>query len=310
MPRKGSRPRLEVWEWQSKSNRVVPLEGFPSATYTLNGYALEPTGGHVAFVVITNGVRRLISADISTGKCQVYPLRLSTSSRSGIGFSADNRFLAIGGDRSTLLCGWPEAVPLRTLGENESVVAQPVFSPDSTRLAVAANEGKIGVWEVPTGRLLFTLAGQRTGVFALSFSPDNLTLAVNVGSSATFWHLPTQRESIVWKDTAAVEFAPDGRTVALVKADYGLYLLRTPTLQEIDGQKDQPQRPLEELLAEGGPGLQPVEGLAAAAIKRGDLLAEQGNFSGRGGGLFRGVASCARRRGLDVQACAQLFGNG
>jgi tetratricopeptide (TPR) repeat protein len=107
-----------------------------------------------------------------------------------------------------------------------------------------------------------------------------------------------------------VEFSPDGRTVAVVKADYGLYLLRVPTLQEIDGRNDQPQRPMEQLLAEPGPGLQPVEGSAVSAIKRGDLLAEQGNFRGAAAAFSEGLQVAPREAVLIYKHALSCVGMG
>jgi beta-lactamase regulating signal transducer with metallopeptidase domain len=93
------------------------------------------------------------------------------------------------------------------------------FSPDGSRLAVAADDGSVQVRDPATDRVTLTLRGHTAAVNCLAFSPDGRTLAT--GSSdrtVKLWDLAAGRERATLSGhrrwVYALAFSPDGRTLA------------------------------------------------------------------------------------------------
>ena len=53
------------------------------------------------------------------------------------------------------------------------------FSPDGATLATGGQDGSLALWEVATGRRLFTLAALPAPVTGIAFSPDGRYLATS-----------------------------------------------------------------------------------------------------------------------------------
>jgi WD40 repeat protein len=107
------------------------------------------------------------------------------------------------------------------------------FSPDGTRLATAADDGTIKVWDAATGKELLHCAGQYRAIVALTFLAGGKQLATLTG--VRLWTALTGREQVTVWDTATgkelnkfvvpsyyagqVAFSADGRRLAGV--DHG-----------------------------------------------------------------------------------------
>ncbi len=60
------------------------------------------------------------------------------------------------------------------------------FSPDSRRLATAAWDGTVRLWDEATGLELLTLQGHTKGVmYSVAFSPDGRRLVAGTGRDVT-----------------------------------------------------------------------------------------------------------------------------
>ncbi|WP_289942129.1 AAA family ATPase [Streptomyces sp. S.PNR 29] len=149
-----------------------------------------------------------------------------------VAFSATANVLASAGfdgtvalwdlDRSVLI-----SHPLREVGAL-------ALSPDGRTLAVAGDNRKVELWDLPGRRRAATLAGHTGAVRSVAFSPDGHVLATAGNDGTTrLWDLGGRRTTATLAGhTGAVQsvaFSPDGRTLATAGTD------RTVRLWEVAG---------------------------------------------------------------------------
>ena len=92
------------------------------------------------------------------------PLNALAISRSGD--------IATGGADGSVFLLTPEGVLRLQIEAAEAPVIALAFSPEGTRLAVASPRGGIGVFDVASGKPVFTLNGPGLPVWSLGFTPD------------------------------------------------------------------------------------------------------------------------------------------
>ena len=109
------------------------------------------------------------------------------------------------------------------------------YSPDGTKLAVAAGNG-IWLYNAQTGQELIQCTGHIDKVFNVAFRPDGKTMAsVSLGHDRTIriWDVHTGKNLRTFKYQAwDVAFSPDGKTIVCgseVSDDYNLNLLDADT---------------------------------------------------------------------------------
>ena len=159
-------------------------------------------------------------------------------------------------------------VPLgsRHLPESESAVSALAFSLDGRKLAVAAEDRSISLWDVTSGELLGRLLGHTDRIPALAWHPDGRRL-VSAGWDAT---------ARVWDATAclplillnshegqvqALAFAPDGRRLACADSASAVHLWDMEAYRTLMVRRDHVQEvrclafsPDGQSLASGGAG--------------------------------------------------------
>jgi WD40 repeat protein len=109
------------------------------------------------------------------------------------------------------------AIPVRGYGENGIAAA---FSPDGSTLALSPAEGLVDVWDLTSGKLIWTLSDQDLfRIDSLAFSPDGSILvaafygrvvAWNFGSGEVFW-----KKNFTEKQTGPIALSPDVSLIAV-----------------------------------------------------------------------------------------------
>jgi tetratricopeptide (TPR) repeat protein len=158
--------------------------------------------------------RRLIRLDGHTGFCM------------SLDFSKDGKLLASGSRDGTAIlwstATWTRAQTLHNPDHaGRGFVEGVAFSPDGKTLAMASVTGNVHLWDVASGKLLETLKGHSSAVFAVVFSPDGHTLASGgTDHTVRLWNVETRRQlmqldpgSIEWGDMGVMTlaFSPDGK---------------------------------------------------------------------------------------------------
>jgi WD40 repeat protein len=120
----------------------------------------------------------------------------------------------------------------KTLKGHNSWVYAVAKSPDGKTFASSAYNKKIKIWEVSTGKELFTLEGHADAVVSLAFSPDGKFLAGSGwDNEITIWDLATGKVIREIKDNSddieAIAFFPDGKMLVSAGEDKTLKLWST-----------------------------------------------------------------------------------
>jgi len=97
------------------------------------------------------------------------------------------------------------------------------FSPDGKTLAVGDFGGRVGLWDVATGRQIAALAEGSGAVYGVAFSPDGKTLAAgDSGGRVALWDVATGQPTAALAEGSpvlSVAFSPDGKTLAAGDGD-------------------------------------------------------------------------------------------
>jgi WD40 repeat protein len=97
-------------------------------------------------------------------------------------------------------------------------ISSVAFSSDLKRLVTAAQDGTAKIWDIQTGRILYSLEGHTSGINSAVISPDNKwVLTASYDSTAKIWDLQTGKIiHTLEKHSAGVSsafFSPDGKLI-------------------------------------------------------------------------------------------------
>jgi WD40 repeat protein len=143
---------------------------------------------------------------------------------SSLAFSSDGQILACGTKNNLIhLLNWQSRQELRRFdlppatpdSDAPTLVA---LSPQGTLVAGSGAAQTIVIWDLASGRVLHTLAGQRAVIRSLLFSPDGKTLA-SAGQDGFLhvWEVASgkeQQRTPLGRPVRALAYSPDGKFLA------------------------------------------------------------------------------------------------
>jgi len=162
-----------------------------------------------------------------TGR-ELFTLAGHTNFVTGVAFSPDGTWLATAsGDETAKV--WDASPsheqfvfrPSPVLDRNvvSNAVSAVAISPDGTQLATVGNE--VLLWNMTTGKLLYSLTGHNAFVHSVKFSPDGTHLATaSDDGTAKVWELSSRREILTipvgQAENIPVALSPDGERLATI----------------------------------------------------------------------------------------------
>ncbi|WP_238951452.1 hypothetical protein [Kitasatospora sp. A2-31] len=217
---------------------------------TMSWFSMSPDGKEVAVAAVGGTVHRWDIDNPAAPAPLGEPLPGHGRLPESLAYSPDGRNLAVAGDDGVIrlwditdrarpkFFGTPLPGSSPTTGPLPSELLgsayQLVFSPDSTALAAAGDDGTVRLWNValpehitPLGN---PLAGHGDAVRSLTFGPDGTTLATaGMDSTVRLWSLPGSRLVQQGDPSGGVSISSDGELLAVRKDDGapGIRILRT-----------------------------------------------------------------------------------
>jgi WD40 repeat protein len=165
---------------------------------------------------------------------------------SAVAFAPDGKAVASGSEDKTIrLWETQSGKTLRTLKGHSHQISAVAFAPDGGTLASGGYDNTIRLWRAGSGKLLRVLKGHSHPIRALAFHPDGKTLASgSEDKTVCIWQADSGMllDALTWVsdsgkplhryeghslDVSALDFAPDGKTLASGSYDNTIRLWRT-----------------------------------------------------------------------------------
>jgi WD40 repeat protein/transcriptional regulator with XRE-family HTH domain len=211
--------------------------------------AFSPNGTRLA---TASWDRQVIVWDITTGQ-ELFALAGHSSIVNSVAFSPDGvRVITSGDDKTTRVWNVSSSREVLTLVNGPAIKAQEgarlAYSPEGTGLAVAAaySDPTAKIWDMTTGKLLFSLTGHTDAVNFITYNTDGTQIATTSrDGTAKVWDALSGREVLTLSGhddwVMGVAFSPDGSRLATAGFDSTAKIWDTETgkvLRTLTGHKD------------------------------------------------------------------------
>jgi WD40 repeat protein len=214
----GSDQWLKMWNAASGAN-VFSLDG---RTPRLNALAFSLDGQRLA----SAGSDRKPKIWDTTTHRELFALSEHKATIAAMAFDSDVKRLAVASGSVVTLWDLTTRKELFHLSGHRpnSMIKAIAFSADGTRLASAASDWTVKVWDTATGAELATLRGHTGVVASVAFSPDGQRIAsASWDHTVKIWHATTGQEILTLTGhtnfVAGVAYSPDGTRLASVGWD-------------------------------------------------------------------------------------------
>lgn len=209
-------------------------------TRAVNSVAFSPDGNQL----ISTGEDQTIRVWDVKGQRELYAFTQQGPSVSSAGFSPDgSEIIAV---RGTAVLLWnvaadPSKMPANEVsaflkGHTENVTAA-AFSPKGNKVASAAVDGSIKVWNVNTQKEEFPLTGHSSNALSVAFSPDGSKLVSTSLEDIIVWNMAdgNKRFSLAGhtQPINAAVFSPDGTRIASASSDKSIKIWDVASQKEI-----------------------------------------------------------------------------
>jgi len=138
----------------------------------------------------------------------------------GVSYSPDGKRLAYNDINTTKIVDATSGAEILTLPPFKSATVDVVFSHDGTQLAVASQDGTMGIYESNTGKMLIEFPTSSAGIQRIAISPDGKRIASANGDGAYVWDAATGRQLLTFSGhgvgirSSGIAFNPNGKWIA------------------------------------------------------------------------------------------------
>jgi WD40 repeat protein len=210
----------KVWNVSLASDPMV-LEGH-------NGWAFSAAFGPGGRIAATGGWSVIHFWDPASGRRLRSIYGPHPAGVDSVAYSPDGLSVASAGRGSAKIWDTENFALRHELIGHTGAVSGAAYSPDGTVLATCGNDGTIRFWDPASGTPRRVFQAHAKGVVSLAFSSDGARLAtVGLADTVKIWDL-VSGEEVLTLDVAtsgrepfgnAVAFSPDGRLLAVPRAD-------------------------------------------------------------------------------------------
>jgi WD40 repeat protein len=204
-----------------EDERITSLSWSPNGQYLATGIRFRSA---MVFNV-TSGSREF---SVSSFQGQVYD----------VAWSPDGQLLAYGQGAHVVVYSLDKRETISGHSEHKGAVRSLSWSPDGRRLASAATDLTIRIWDLATKETMATLFGHGGSVESVVWSPDGSQLA-STGEDGTIkiWEATRRREAVSTRTydnwVSSLSWSPDGRRLAVAHYQKEFDVLDTVTHEVI-----------------------------------------------------------------------------
>ena len=183
-------------EWSGLAEIINARKGETGGSFyhpsAVNGVAFSPDGTRLA---TASDDGRLRIWHLSSPEMDPKILEGHEGTDVAVAFSKDGTRLVSVGSDSVARVWNPDSGEMTALFRHDDAVHDASFSPDGVRLAVACEDGKVWLWDVPSQEFLRTLGNHANRVTSVAFSPlDGKRLLTTSATTAKVWDAESGNE--------------------------------------------------------------------------------------------------------------------